>query len=257
VPKAEKEGCSPPWLTLNLHLAAASDLSTYDSADITHQCGREKPACTLCIKAGWECPGYTKSWKFVDENRQLALVYRNKKYVFEDRDLDPVSTTPSVLDSGPPLGSVQPSGLEPYNNYEAGYSAFHVGVAWPLYSDYERSGLIFSYILSDPKGTAIYTLQTIGGFLPYIPSRLGRNNALDKAIACLCSIYTDLAGLSRKGNVSSASVKRYAESLRALQHCLDDAQSRYESETVCASIILQLCEVRPWCLLRQVMQLAS
>lgn len=53
----------------------------------------------------------------------------------------------------------------------------------------------------------------------------------------------DLAVVARKNNMSNVTIKRYAESLYALQQCLDVAQTRYESETVCASIVLQLCEV--------------
>jgi hypothetical protein len=192
------------------------------------------------VKAGWDCPGYGKSWKFVQENRQLAQFYRNKNYVFEDPDSDSVS-------SGTPLESVGPGDLEIYPLYEVGNTAFYVGVLWPLYSDGERIGLLFSYVLSSPKGAALYALQTLGSFVSYIPSRLGRNIALDKSIVCFCSIYMDLAAVARRNNFSNVTIKRYAESLYALQQCLNDNQTRYESETVCASIILQLCEVSTWC----------
>ena len=112
---------------------------------------------------------------------------------------------------------------------------------WPLQSDSDRNGSLLSYILSSPDGGSLFTLQTIGDFVSDIPSRLGHNAALDESIACLCSIYVDVKSHGRR--ISNITIKRYAGALNSLQRCLDDVGMRYQSETVCASIILQLCEV--------------
>lgn len=198
------------------------------------------------MKSGWDCPGYGKTWKFVQENRQLAQFYRNKNYDLEELVSDPVSTS-SELNSEYPLVTVGPGDLEMYKLQEVGITAFYEGVLWPLYSDSERIGLLFSHVLSRRKGAALYALQTLGGFLSYIPSRLGRNIALDKSIVCLCSVYMNFTEVARRNNFSDVTIKGYAESLYALQQCLNNIQARYQSETVCASIILQLCEVSAWC----------
>lgn len=87
----------------------------------------------------------------------------------------------------------------------------------------------------------VFPLSSHGGFYQYIPGRLGRNVALDSAVACLCTVYADL--LASEGTISKDSWRKYAQSLEALRLCLDDPGRCFQSETICASIVLQLCEV--------------
>ncbi|KAF7591629.1 hypothetical protein BBP40_001268 [Aspergillus hancockii] len=54
-------------------------------------------------------------------------------------------------------------------------------------------------------------------------------------------MYTD--SLASRGTISRRARQRYAESLRALRVCLEDLERRFQSETICASIVLQLCEL--------------
>ena len=74
-----------------------------------------------------------------------------------------------------------------------------------------------------------------------IPARLGHSFALDDAVACLCSMYTD--SLRRIPGGSDNSLRLYAQALRSLRKCLNVPQARSEAETICASIILQACEL--------------
>ncbi|EIT73349.1 hypothetical protein AO1008_04526 [Aspergillus oryzae 100-8] len=87
----------------------------------------------------------------------------------------------------------------------------------------------------------VFPLSSHGGFYQYIPGRLGRNVALDSAVACLCTVYADL--LASEGTISKDSWRKYAQSLEALRLCLDDPGRCFQSETICASIVLQLCEL--------------
>lgn len=42
---------------------------------------------------------------------------------------------------------------------------------------------------------------------------------------------------------TATATKRYVQSLRALRLCVQDARVRVQSETICASILMQVCEV--------------
>ena len=119
-----------------------------------------------------------------------------------------------------------------------------MGIFRPLSSEHERNGSILAYMLNDPKSQALFPLKSHGDFYSFIPSRLGRNLALDDTISCLCGIYADT--LTNNPTTSEIAIRRYAKSLNSLRTCLEEPQLRTESETICASIILQLCEVSSW-----------
>jgi hypothetical protein len=211
-------------------------LREYTRATLSHitKCGEERPECLACVAAGWKCPGFTKRWKFVDENPQLSSHYQKKRYIFEEIDLVP---TPN---SKGPQNGPQPD-FDSYEEYESRCGKFRLGIFRSLSSEHERSGSILAYMLNDPKSQALFPLKSHGDFYGFIPSRLGRNLALDDTISCLCSIYVDT--LTNNPTTSEITIRRYAKSLSSLRTCLEEPQLRTESETVCASIVLQLCEV--------------
>lgn len=94
---------------------------------------------------------------------------------------------------------------------------------------------------SNTKG-ALIPLRLVGSFFDFIPARLGHNAALDDAVTCLSSIYSNaLPGLheARRTGIYTG----YVAALSSLRSCLDNPALRMESETLCASILLQLCEV--------------
>jgi hypothetical protein len=97
------------------------------------------------------------------------------------------------------------------------------------------------YILEKQQSQTHFPISAHGSFFPMIPSRLGGNIALDFSVECLCSMYTDsLRGVSAP---SKTSLQLYAQSLSSLRQTVLMPQKRAESETICASIIMQLCEV--------------
>lgn len=110
-----------------------------------------------------------------------------------------------------------------------------------MVSDREHGSANLVYILQDPTSQMIFPLRSHGGFYQYIPCRLGRNIALDSAVACLCTVYTNL--MAADGTISNDAWRKYAQSLGALRLCLDDPERCFQSETICASIVLQTCEV--------------
>lgn len=84
-------------------------------------------------------------------------------------------------------------------------------------------------------------LWLIGSFFKYVPGRLGHNSALDDAISCVCSLYCDRS--SNEYTKSKVIYKNYVRALSSLQKCLADEYLRLQSETLCASLLLQMCEV--------------
>ncbi|EXJ67154.1 uncharacterized protein A1O5_09801 [Cladophialophora psammophila CBS 110553] len=74
-----------------------------------------------------------------------------------------------------------------------------------------------------------------------IPVRFDVSIALDDAVSCLCGIYLD--SLRPTEVTSKESLRLYTRSLRSLRKSLDIMHVRAEAETICASIILQACEL--------------
>ncbi|EXJ84968.1 hypothetical protein A1O3_05643 [Capronia epimyces CBS 606.96] len=197
------------------------------------KCGEELPECAACRKSGWKCPGYSRRWKFVDENSQLISLYRRKKYIFDDVDESrgPDWKQPEYVSYGP----VSPEKEIPAPN--PGYKPI---IQCHLSTPSDQTCAALCYMLDRPESQTRFPVRSFGGFLEMIPSRLGRNVALDDSISCICSIYTDAP---RCAPGTTTSLKLYARSLNSLRKSLGSPQARTESETICASIILQICEL--------------
>lgn len=133
--------------------------------------------------------------------------------------------------------------FELYEAERTVHASFYVGaIVRPLSPETEKSSLLLASILANGRAQALLPLHALGSFFPLIPARLGRNTALDTAITCLCSIYHRF--LSGKSTLTSEiTVGNYVKSLAALQNCVSDPGLRYQSETLCASILVQLCEL--------------
>jgi hypothetical protein len=93
---------------------------------------------------------------------------------------------------------------------------------------------------SKVEGTLI-PLHLVGSFFDFIPARMGTNTALDAVVSCLCSIYS--RQYSTPHGYQRDIYQSYIKALASLRGCLEDARLRMESETLCASILLQMCEV--------------
>lgn len=159
----------------------------------------------------------------MNENDSLAISYRKRKYLFDTGEDD----------------------IEQLDETLAKSASFHLNVfsicRLPRPTSAERAAGMFAFILTDSKCQSVFSPQAAGGFFPFIPGRLGSNAALDAAISCLCNIYSDaLTGR----NTSAATTKKYVASLEALQVCVADPIVRIQSETICASLIIQIYEVR-------------
>ena len=152
--------------------------------------------------------------------------YRKKKYLLEEIGDDRDET----------VALSRSAGNHTYHTIRS-----YEWICWPLTSGQEHDAANLVYIMQDSMSQMIFPLNSHGSFYQYIPGRLGRNAALDSAIACLCTVYADI--LAANGAISKDAWRKYAQSTGALRLCLDDPGRCLQSETVCASIVLQLCEV--------------
>ena len=184
------------------------------------KCGEESPACKLCISSGRTCPGYAKRWKFVDANTHVKSQYDSSWYILEDTHQDTIAKdVPQLVQ----LDWTQST------------------IATPLISHNYQNASTFIWVLSDPQAQALFPLNSHGNFYYRIPARLGRNIALDNATTCLCSIYNNARHEFPTRNARI--LRQYGKALGALRACVVDSELRLEAETICASIVLQLCEL--------------
>jgi hypothetical protein len=97
-------------------------------------------------------------------------------------------------------------------------------------------------------GTCGWGVRDVEGFLvvsffDFIPARMAFNKALDDVASCLCSISSEK--LSATYEYQRDIYESYIRVLALLRRCIEDPDKKMESETLCASIFLQMCEVRP------------
>ena len=163
----------------------------------------------------------------------MSSYYQRNKYAFDESEVVPE----------PRVGIQKDHHVDSslYEEYQARSGDYRVEIFRSLSSKHDHTGAFLAHMLDDPKSQALLPLTSIGTFFCFIPSRIGRNLALDDAMSCLCGIYIDT--LTDKPTNSESAFRRYAKSLNSLQVCVKQPQLRRESETICASIILQLCEL--------------
>lgn len=109
--------------------------------------------------------------------------------------------------------------------------------AIPRYLESNPLGSSLVYCLESKVKGKLIPLWLVGSFFQFVPARMGRNVALDDAVSCLCGIYCS------SYNYHSGIYQNYVKALSSLRGCLNDTSLRMESETLCASILLQMCEV--------------
>lgn len=169
----------------------------------------------------------------MDEVPRLAEHYARRKYVYDDIDQNPQED--SVRLCGAVIVWKNPK--SPHGSYN-GTNKKCATSEVPRFLESNPLGSSLVYCLeSKVKGTLI-PLWLVGSFFQFVPARMGRNAALDAAVSCLCDIYCS------PYNVHAGIYHNYVRALSSLRGYLSDTSLQMESETLCASILLQMCEVR-------------
>ncbi|KAM3066962.1 hypothetical protein ACMFMG_007106 [Clarireedia jacksonii] len=199
------------------------------------KCGEQRPACAECIRSGWDCPGYKPHWNFMDETARIGKSYAKKRYVYDTRaDLEL-----AVASSGESLILSEASTLDcsiPFSGTLA---------STPQISRFNGTSPLATalvYSLGCKVNGDLMPLWLYGSFFQFIPARLGHNIALDDAVSCICGIYCDKSSL-HDNSKSLANYQNYVKALQSLRMCLNDRALSLRSETLCASILLQMCEL--------------
>jgi hypothetical protein len=109
----------------------------------------------------------------------------------------------------------------------------------PLMSETDKAASRLISMLNDSSGQKLCQIRSHANFIDYVPSLLGNNAALDSSVASLCSLFVD----ALTGNRTVESLRLYGNAVNSLQLCVKNPKLRLESETLCASILLQICEV--------------
>lgn len=80
-----------------------------------------------------------------------------------------------------------------------------------------------------------------GEFLQDIPARLGRNEALDSSVKALTAAHSSFCLQHRP---TPEALVKYSAALRTLRFYLDDPVKACSTETLCAVMLLLICQVR-------------
>ncbi|ESZ90949.1 hypothetical protein SBOR_8667 [Sclerotinia borealis F-4128] len=196
------------------------------------KCGEQRPSCAECIRSGWDCPGYPIRWKFMDESARLAKMYSHRKYVY---DCD--ATSIDVIGPDETIVSSRKTSSDMFILED--FEGFSLGI--PRFNGDNPLATKLSFCLGCRVKGDLVPLWLLGSFFQYVPGRLGRSSALDDAMSCICSIYCDRS--SNEYTASKLICKKYVRALSSLRKCLADEYLRLRSETLCASLLLQMCEL--------------
>ena len=167
----------------------------------------------------------------MDEGPRLKTLYATRKYLYDDighgMQEDSVSFGGALV--------VSKSSNPHHCSLNSANERSTSGIPRSMENDPLASSLVYC-LESKVKGTLV-PLWFIGSFFQFVPARMGRNVALDDAVSCLCSIYCS------PYSFHAGIYRGYVRALSSLRGCLSDVFLRMEAETLCASILLAMCEV--------------
>ena len=179
----------------------------------------------------------------MDETSRLAEHYAQRKYVYDVVDLDLEEASSRCADEDIRLDGivVLSKDAHPLHGSHLKTAKTHAKSDVPRYLETNRLGSALVYCLGSQVKGHLVPLCLVGPFLEFVPARLGRNAALDNAVSCLCAIYCGAP--IAPYNLQKGIYQSYVRALSSLRSCLSDTSLWMDSETLCASILLQLGEV--------------
>ncbi|PQK16514.1 hypothetical protein BB8028_0006g08340 [Beauveria bassiana] len=170
------------------------------------KCDYAKPTCSRCAHLGVECIGSgQRRFVFIDQKCARRRVLGRKSVA------SVASTTSSSLQS-----------LSACSSNDA-YVLINSFVEMIRPSTARRFNLAWTY----------------GTFLEKVPQRLGSNEALDVAANALVASHRDFA---TRRPVTPDSLAKYSNAIKALTQSLDDPTESRSLETICAVILLTMCQ---------------
>lgn len=168
----------------------------------------------------------------MDEAPRLAEHYSKRRYVYDDIDQS-LQEDSASFDGAVEVWKISNSTHVSTNSTNRQGAALEV----PRHLESNPLGSSLVYCLESKVNGTLIPLWLVGSFFQFVPARIGRSVALDDAVSCLCGIY------SSPYSFHASIYKGYAKALSSLRGCLSDDSQRMNSETLCASILLQMCEL--------------
>ncbi|KAB8336682.1 hypothetical protein FH972_020993 [Carpinus fangiana] len=118
----------------------------------------------------------------------------------------------------------------------------HADISWPVANDFSRFVSLFAHGVDASIDIRMQLPWNFGNFLEDVPRHLGTNEALDASAECLISAYSLFC---RKDNMLVKPIlSKYGRALSKLQQCLADPDKSHSTETLCATMVLMIFEVR-------------
>ena len=168
----------------------------------------------------------------MDEAPRLAEYYANRQHICDDIDENMLKDSMRSDSTVNMWKNLSPS-HSLYNTINKRCTTSEV----PRWLETNHLGSSLVYCLESKVEGTLIPLWLVGSFFQYVPARIGHNAALDAAVSCLCDIYCS------PYNFQVSTYQKYAKAISSLRGCLSDTSLQMESETLCASILLQMCEV--------------
>ena len=168
----------------------------------------------------------------MDETSNLTKYYLGRKYVYDTIDYNSEGPKSTLVGEDSILKGI-----------EVVWRTYHIlNSTVPPCLENDQLGSALVYCLDGNVKGKLIPLRIVGSFFQFIPARIGQNAALDDAVSCLCAIYRGHSATPY--SMHKEARKSYVRALSSLQTCLNDDAVQMEAETLCASIVLQICEAR-------------
>ncbi|KAJ5292961.1 uncharacterized protein N7443_008914 [Penicillium atrosanguineum] len=184
------------------------------------KCDEQQPTCSRCARLKVKCIGSGKQrFKFQEEKRFSPPRPPQANVKSESISFNSVITKPiQHIYMHVPLGSLLPS---PSN---------------------ELTNLTATFIRTIKRSTDLrYNMWwSFGTFLDDVPRRLGSNEALDRAVDAVSTAHGDFC---TRREASTDALAKYSQALHTLRVYLDDQFHAQSSNTLCAVMILLICQV--------------
>ncbi|KAH8701567.1 hypothetical protein BGW36DRAFT_371117 [Talaromyces proteolyticus] len=176
------------------------------------KCDEKMPSCSRCLRLKMPCIGSgQRRFKFQEERRFFTSPDNEQQVT---KSSSPIQSTTRSNSSSP--------------------------ITWSIPSN-ELTFLTSIFIQAFKPSTDLrYNLiWNYGGFIADIPQRLGINEALDGAVYAVTAAHSSFCLYK---DISIEALSRYSRALQMLRLCLDDPIKAATSETLCAVMLLLICQ---------------
>lgn len=185
------------------------------------KCDEEKPVCKRCFGAGVACKGLGYSQSVQSTNKQLLLAPKPVHSRAHERSI--ARAPPSVPHLNASIDVRDLLGLVP-----------------------QMSRYVSDTFMNNPANVSVEHIlfggQQMSLFLEFLPSRLGYNETLDKAITSVVDALRDIC-LPEGTRSPVKTLGNYAQALKLMQRSLADPEECLSAEVLCAVHLLGIFEV--------------